>query len=87
MVLIYGEAIVVRSSGCILFFKQVTDTFLKTESWQEYHSIKVRAFIYYIKGNIRIQVTTDDLVYFYIIDKETFMPHLENVMSNYMKCN
>ena len=80
MELIYGEVLVVRSSESILFFKQERDSLTNTFHWDEYHSIKVRAFIYYIKGNIRIQVTTDDLVYFYIIDKETFMPHLENVM-------
>jgi hypothetical protein len=26
-------------------------------------------------------------VYFYIIDKETFMPELENVMQNFMNCS
>ena len=80
MVLIYGEALVIRSSNSILFFKQEVDKFTKTEHWHEYHSIKVRGFLYYIKGNIRIQVTTDDLIYFYLIDKDTFMPQLENVM-------
>jgi len=54
MVLIYGEVLVVRSSESILFFKQELDTLSKTEQWIQYHSIKVRAFIYYIKGNIRI---------------------------------
>lgn len=53
----------------------------------QYHSVKTRGFIYYIKGNIRIQVTTDELIYFYLIDKETLMPKLENVMYNYMKCS
>lgn len=58
----------------------------KIETWQLFHTIKERGFIYYIKGNIRIQVTTEKLVYFYIINKETFMPELENVMYNYMGC-
>lgn len=47
----------------------------------------MRGFIYYIKGNVRIQITTDDKIYFYLIDKETLMPKFENVMSNYMNCN
>jgi hypothetical protein len=55
--------------------------------WILFHVIKVRGMIYFIKGNIRIQVTTDDYVFFYLIDKETFMPTLENVMQNYMGCN
>ena len=56
-------------------------------SWNLYHTINVRGFVYFIKGNIRIQVTTDDNIYFYLIDKKTLMPKLENVMMNYMCCN
>ena len=48
---------------------------------------EIRGFIYYIKGNVRIQITTDDKIYFFMIDKETFMPILENVMFNFMTCN
>lgn len=47
----------------------------------------MRGFIYFIKGNKRIQITTDDLIYFYLIDPETFEPELENVMFNFMGCN
>ena len=43
--------------------------------------------IYFIKGNKRIQVTTDEKVYFYLIDPVTFEPTLENVMFNYMNCS
>lgn len=32
-------------------------------------------------------MTADDLIYFYIIDRETLVPKLENVMYNYMKCS
>lgn len=59
----------------------------RVESWKCYYTITVRGFIYYIKGNIRIQVTTNDKIYFYLIDKNTFMPELENVMNNFMGCN
>ena len=47
----------------------------------------MRGLIYYIRGNKRIQITTDDKVRFYLICKETFKPTLENVMYNYMTCN
>jgi hypothetical protein len=47
----------------------------------------MRGQIYFIKGNIRIQIVTDDLIYFYLIDKKTFMPRLENVMYNSMQCS
>ena len=87
MTLVYGEALIARSSSQVLFFKQVLDKMTKTTSWELYHTINVRGFVYYIKGNVRIQVTTDDNIYFYLIDKKTFMPELENVMMNYMCCN
>ena len=47
----------------------------------------MRGFIYFIKGNKRIQITTDDKIYFYLIDKQTFLPQLENAMVNFMQCN
>lgn len=55
--------------------------------WKLYYTIKERGFIYFMKGNVRIQVTTDNLIYFYLIDQEDLMPNLENVMYNYMGCN
>jgi hypothetical protein len=57
------------------------------EEWTLYHTIKIRGFIYFIKGNMRIQITNDQYIYFFLIDPETFMPTLENVMINYMMCN
>jgi len=87
MVLVFNEALIVRSSTKILFFKQVKDIETGEENWELYHDLNVRGFIFYIKGNIRIQVTTDHMIYFYIIDKDTLMPELENVMYNFMGCN
>ena len=53
-----------------------------------YHNIpKTRGTIYFIKGNVRFQITTDEKIYFYLIDKVTFMPILENVMYNFMQCS
>jgi hypothetical protein len=57
------------------------------KKWREYNMLNIRGFIFYIKGNVRIQITTDDNIYFYLIDKETFEPTLENVMFNFMGCN
>ena len=42
--------------------------------------------MFYIKGNIRIQIATEEKVYFYIIDLETLEPSLDNVMYNFMNC-
>ena len=47
----------------------------------------MRGQIYFIRGNIRIQITTEEKIYFYIIDKETFLPKLENVMYNFINCS
>ena len=32
-------------------------------------------------------MTTDEKIFFYLIDPETFVPTLENVMYNFMNCN
>ena len=87
MYLIYDSALIARSSSDILFFKIEKDEEEGTRSWKQYKILNVRGFIYYIKGNVRIQITTDDKIYFYLIDKDTFEPIFENVMSNYMNCN
>jgi len=54
MVLFQGEALIVRSSSRVLFFKQEKDLVTKETSWQKYHELRVRGFIFFIKGNIRI---------------------------------
>jgi len=84
MYLVYDQALVVRSSNSILFFKIDSETGL----WTNYFTFDdLRGQIFFIKGNIRIQVTTAESIYFYLIDKETFMPKLENVMYNFMECS
>lgn len=87
MELLFDEALCIRSSGRILFFKQRYDEDLEMNQWFLYNTIKVRGFIYFIRGNVRIQITSDKLIYFYLIDPVTFEPQLENVMYNYMLCN
>ena len=87
MYLVYNSALIARSSSDILFFKIEIDEDTEERVWRQYHMLERRGFIYYIKGNIRIQITTDEKIFFYLIDKETFAPILENVMMNYMACN
>lgn len=86
MFLVYNQALIARSSSDILFFKQQWDDIEERVRWKQYHVIEARGFIYYIKGNVRIQITTDELIYFYLIDLKTLEPQLENVMYNYMNC-
>lgn len=84
MYLLFDQALVTVSSGSILFFKIDEESGL----WTQYcKKENMRGQIYFIKGNIRIQIVTDDLIYFYLIDKKTFMPTLENSMYNSMKCS
>ena len=97
------RALIARSSSKVLFFKRFevpedekdeTTILLRhgkhpetLVEWRQYHELDIRGFIYFIKGNKRIQVTADDSIYFYIINPDTLMPELENVMHNYMNCN
>ena len=84
MYMVYDECLITRSSNSILFFKIDKET----GHWKQFTQLEnIRGQIYFIKGNVRIQVTTDEKVYFYLIDKETFMPNLENVMYNFMQCS
>ena len=86
MYLIYNTALAARSSSEIVFFKIETEENTERRRWKQYHTIEERGFVYYIKGNVRIQITTEDKIYFYHMNEETFMPELENVMYNYMNC-
>ena len=57
----------------------------------------MRGQIYFIRGNIRIQVVTDSIIYFYKIvktfeenskeEKYYWRPELENSMNNDMNCS
>ena len=87
MELIYNKALAVSSSNKVLFFKIGYDPMQDRWCWMKYFEINIRGQIYFIKGNERIQITSDRLVYFYLIDKETLIPVLENVMYNYMECS
>lgn len=84
MYLLFDQALVVRSSSSILFFKKDEET----DKWMQYEKFdNMRGQIYFIRGNVRIQIVTDEKIYFYMINKETFEPTLENVMYNNMQCS
>lgn len=54
MYLVYNKALIARSSGLILFFKQEWDDYEERIMWKQYHVIEERGFIFYIKNNIRL---------------------------------
>jgi len=82
--MLFDQALVTRSSSSILFFKIDPEK----KKWLQYHKFdEMRGQIFFIKGNIRIQVTTPEKIYFYMINRETLMPSLENCMRNFMNCS
>ena len=90
MYLFNNKALIARSSSKVVFFRifeEEDENRNIVRKWKQYNEINARGFIYFIKGNKRIQVTTDDKIYFYLMDPETFEPTLENVMANFMACN
>ena len=60
MYLINNKALIARCSCQILFFKLQLDLFTKEMKWTCYRVLDHRGMIYFIKGNKRIQVTTDE---------------------------
>ena len=84
MYLIDETALMARSSDQILFFKLQYDEVTKETNWINYHTIHNSGQIFFIKGNQRFQITTNDEIHFYIVDFATYEPTLENVMRNFM---
>jgi hypothetical protein len=85
MFLFKNKALIARTSSDISFFKiKLTEDGEK--KWVMYSQLPIRGFLFYIRGNVRIQICTDDKIYFYLIDLKTFMPTLDNVMYNFMNC-
>lgn len=90
MYLFNNKALIARSSSKVVFFRifeEEDENRNIIRKWKQYNEISARGFIFFIKGNKRIQITTDDKIYFYLMDPETFEPTLENVMANFMGCN
>ena len=54
MVIVYDQAIIMRSSSKILFFKQEYNKITEIKEWKLYHEINSGGMIFHIKGNIRI---------------------------------
>lgn len=86
MYLIYNKALAASTSDMVSLYQIVKDEEDGIRRWELYHSVVKRGFLYFIKGNVRIQIITDEKIFFYTMDKETLLPTLENVMYNYMDC-
>ena len=62
MYLVYNTALMVRSSSDILMFKIVKDEKSGARNWIMYNSIESRGSISYIKGNVRLQVVSEEKI-------------------------
>ena len=87
MFLIKETCLVCRSSGNILFFKRIYDEKTEKYYWTQYYKLQHKGLLYFIKGNIRINITTDEKIFFYLVNNKEFTPVLENVMYNHMQCS
>lgn len=85
--LVYNKIAVVSQSNDVVLYKIEEDDITGKRSWKKYQEIHIRGQLYYIKGNVRIQIVSDEKIYFFIINQETLEASLQNVMLNYMKCS
>ena len=86
MIMFRHQVLIVRSSQYIQFHKFEYDEREEMEVWKQYHSIESRGFISGSKKNNKFSVIEDQYIYFFEIEEETFMPKLNNVMLNFLRC-
>lgn len=86
MFLIEESCLAVSSSQKVLFFKRILDSRTDIWYWTLYHKIDQKGMLYFINGNIRISITAEDKIHYYLINNKAQIPVLENVMYNFMKC-
>ena len=65
----------------------MVDEFTNQREWINYFTINEGGNIFYIKGNKRVQVVTDEKILFYEVDMITYEVTLENQMNNFMNCS
>ena len=72
--LVDNRALVVKSSSKVLFMKLIKDEFTGNRNWTIYKEEDLRGVIYFIKGNIRVNITTDKKIFFFKFDLKTLEP-------------
>ena len=86
MYIFKNKVMIVRSSAHILLLKLEENEYTGNMDWKEYTSLNLKGQLYYVKGNKRFQIVTDEKIYFYLVDPESFEPVLENTIYNFMEC-
>lgn len=87
--MIYNKILIIHSSDQVTFYKETEMKELsgqKKIEWKQYYSLDFGGFIYFIKGDNIMQITTPMHIYFYEIDQKTLIPSLLNSMYNFMDC-
>ena len=87
MYLVNEKVLITRSSSQILLFKQVRNEDTQIKEWKCYRTLNHRGFIFFNKGNRRIQITTDKKIFIYLMDLQTMVLSLENVIDNFINCS
>ena len=86
MFLVFNQLLVARTSSNVTIYKYEQNDETKEWEWNIHEILEIRGFVYFIKGNVRFQISTEEKIYFYIVDKNTLEISLDNVMFNYMNC-
>jgi hypothetical protein len=87
VVLFDDTALMASSSRRVLFYQQQEDKFRKgVIKWQKYHQIDKWGQLYHFKGKNEFQITSAEHLFFYKMNKKTYVPELVNAMKNYMQC-
>jgi hypothetical protein len=86
MFLVFNQLLVARTSSNVTIYKYEQNDETKEWEWNIQEVLEIRGFVYFIKGNVRFQISTEEKIYFYIVDKNTLEISLDNVMFNYMNC-
>ena len=84
--LVYGQIFIVNTSSKVLFFKEEASKpkhNSQTINLVMYHQLEHCGEIHFIKGNDTMQMTAEDIIYFYKLDESTLVPKLESCMYNF----
>ena len=77
---------IAKNSSKIIFLKLEEDKASKKGvRWHTYHTLNFRGFIYTIKGNKTVFISTEKYIYFYLIGADD-IPVVENVIYNFLNC-
>lgn len=90
-----NDILITKSSGQFLFFK-IYEIYEKDKfgqsvnvgtKWNQYHSIDIQGTASLLNGSNQLQICSSNLVYFYEIEPETYIPKHVGTMFNFINCS